>query len=118
MDDEWKEYESLQLRHETCTVLEGLSNTTVHIGEEERPGRDQKRAPPCVRIVSRRRFHKSSPSVAYPGIFFGGGDSTNSVEDRGRKERTGIWGRSLLVKGSGGSRNLVQEISFNIVKFS
>ena len=26
-------------------------------------------------------------SVAYPGIFFGGGGSTNSVEDR-----TGIWG--------------------------
>ena len=29
-------------------------------------------------------------SVAYPGILFGGGGSTNSIEDRG--QRTGIWG--------------------------
>ena len=35
-----------------------------------------------------------------------------------RTERTGIWGRSPLVRGSGGSCNLVQEISFHIVKFS
>jgi len=35
-----------------------------------------------------------------------------------RTERTGIWGGSPLVKGSGGSCNLVQEISFHIVKFS
>ena len=47
-----------------------------------------------------------------------GGGSTNSVEDRGRTERTGIWRRSPLVKGSGGSCKLVQEISFHIVKFS
>ena len=26
-------------------------------------------------------------SVAYPGILFGGGGSTNSVEDRGQRER-------------------------------
>ena len=45
------------------------------------------------------------------------GDSTNSVEDRGQKER-GSGGGSLLVRGSGGSCNLVQEISFHIVKFS
>ena len=43
--------------------------------------------------------------------------STNSVEDRGRRER-GSEGGSLLVRGSGGSCNLVQEISFHIVKFS
>jgi len=44
-------------------------------------------------------------SLAYPGILFGGGwGSTNSVEDRAR--------------GSGGSCNLVQEISFRMVKFS
>ena len=30
----------------------------------------------------------------------------------------GIWGRSPLVKGSGGSCKLVQEIPFHIVKFS
>ena len=55
-------------------------------------------------------------AVAYPGIFFVGG-STNSVEDRGRRGR-GSGGGSPLVRGSGGSCNLVQEISFHIVKFS
>ena len=56
--------------------------------------------------------------VAYPGILFGGGgSSTNSVDDRGQKER-GSGGGSPIVRGSGGSCNLVQEISFHIVKFS
>ena len=55
-------------------------------------------------------------AVAYPGIFFGGG-STNSVEDRGERE-WGSGGGSPLVRGSGGSCNLVQEISFHMVKFS
>ena len=54
------------------------------------------------------------PSVAYPGIFFGGG-STNSVEDR---ENRDLRGGSPIVRGSGSSRNLLQEISFHIVKFS
>ena len=54
--------------------------------------------------------------VAYPGIFFGGG-STNSVEDKGERE-WGSGGGSPLVRGSGGSCNLVQEISFHMVKFS
>ena len=58
----------------------------------------------------------SPKSVAYPGIFFEGG-STNSVEDRGERGR-GSGGGSPLVRGSGGSCNLVQEISFHIVKFS
>ena len=48
-------------------------------------------------------------TVAYPGIFFFGGGSTNSVEDRGQRER-GSGGGSPLVRGSGGSCNLVQEI--------
>jgi len=39
-----------------------------------------------------------------------GGGSTNSVEDRGQRER-GSGGSSPLVKGSRGSCNLVQEIS-------
>ena len=56
-------------------------------------------------------------AVAYPGIFFGAGGSTNSVEDRGQREG-GSGGGSPIVVGSGGSCNLVQEISFNIVKFS
>jgi len=77
--------------------------------------------------------------VAYPGIllggiinfllrgggsegWFGGGggggtDSTNSVEDRGQRERESVGGNPL-VRGSGGSCNLVQEISFLVVKFS
>jgi hypothetical protein len=49
--------------------------------------------------------------------FFFQEGSTNSVEDRGQKER-GSGGGSPLVRGSGGSCNLVQEISFHIVKFS
>ena len=55
-------------------------------------------------------------SVAYPGIFFRGGGSTNSVEDR-RQNRDLACG-SPLVRGSGGICNLVQEIPFPIVKLS
>ena len=47
----------------------------------------------------------------------GEGSSTNSAEDRGQRER-GSEGGSPLVRGSGGSCNLVQEISFPIVKLS
>ena len=57
------------------------------------------------------------PAVAYPGILFGGGGSTNSVEDKGQTGR-GSGGGSPLVRDSGGSCNLVQEISFHIVKVS
>ena len=49
--------------------------------------------------------------------FCPGGGSTNSVEDRGQRER-GSGGGSPLVRGSGGGCNLVQVISFHIVKFS
>jgi len=45
----------------------------------------------------------------------GRGGSTNSVEER---EKGDLEGGSPLVRGSGGSCNLVQEISFHIVKFS
>jgi len=48
-------------------------------------------------------------TVAYAGILFEGGGSTNSVEDRGRRG----WGSgdgSPLVRGSEGGCNLVQEI--------
>jgi hypothetical protein len=55
-------------------------------------------------------------TVAYPGILFREG-STNSVEDRGQRER-GSGGGSPVVRGSGGGCNLVQEISFHIVNFS
>jgi len=50
-------------------------------------------------------------------FFSGGGGSTNSIEDRGQRGR-GSGGRSPLVRDPGGSCNLVQEISFHIVKFS
>ena len=59
-------------------------------------------------------------TVAYPGILFGGEgevQQTNSVKDRGQRE-WGSGGGSPPVRGSGGSCNLVQEISFHIVKFS
>ena len=48
----------------------------------------------------------------------GGGVSTNSVEYRGHRENGDLGGGSPLVRGSGGSCNLIQEISFHIVKFS
>jgi len=68
-------------------------------------------------FLSERREFPSVPclaAVAYPGILFVGG-STNSVEDRGQRKR-GSGGGSPLVRGSGRSCNLVQEISFHIVK--
>jgi len=43
--------------------------------------------------------------------------STNPVEERGQRER-GSGGGSPLVRCSGGRCNLVQEISFHIVKRS
>jgi len=43
------------------------------------------------------------------------GGSTNSV-DRGQRERGSAGGSPLV--SSGGSCNLIQEISFHIVKFS
>jgi len=49
--------------------------------------------------------------------FCSGVGSTNSVEDRGQRER-GSGAVAPLFRGSGGSCNLVKEISFHIVKFS
>ena len=67
-------------------------------------------------VLEQELFFNCVHTVAYPGILFGG-CSTNSVEDRGQTE-WGFEGGSPLVRGSGGSCNLVQEISFHIVKFS
>ena len=50
--------------------------------------------------------------VASTGIFFRGGGSTNSVEDKDKRDL------GAVVRGCGGSCNLVQDISFHIVKFS
>ena len=46
----------------------------------------------------------------------GGGVQKIQLRTEGREQESG--GCSPLVKGSGGSCNLVQEISFHIVKFS
>ena len=54
--------------------------------------------------------------MVYPGILLGEGGSTNSVVDRGQNGDLGAV--APLLRGSGGSCNLVQEISFHIVKFS
>ena len=54
--------------------------------------------------------------MAYPGILFGGrGGSTNSVEGSENRDLGAV---APLIRDSGGSCNLVQEISFHIVKFS
>jgi len=60
----------------------------------------------------------TQPISGVPRNFVRGGrGSTNSVEDRGQRE-WGSGGGSQLVRGSGGSCNLVKEISLHIVKFS
>ena len=54
--------------------------------------------------------------MAYPGILSGGVQQIQlRTEDR---VNGNMGGGSPLVRGSGGSRNLVKEISFHIVKFS
>ena len=61
-------------------------------------------------------IHLPPETVAYPGILFEAGVQQIQlrIEDRER----GSGGGSPLVRGSGGSCNLVQEISFHIVKVS
>ena len=54
--------------------------------------------------------------MAYPGILFGGVQQIRlRAEDR---EKGDLRAAAPLVRGSGGSCNLVQEISFHIVNFS
>jgi len=66
------------------------------------------------RLWTNTEFTKQEAIIISSGVprefYSGGGVSTNSVEDRGQRERGS--------GGSGGSCNLVHEISFNIVKFS
>ena len=66
-----------------------------------------------MNIRKEREGHIVSSGV--PRNFVQGGGSTNSVEDRGQRER-GSGGGSTLVRGFGGSCNLVREISLHIVK--
>ena len=79
--------------------------------------KSSRRRSTCMSVSTRAHACICVCAVAYPGILFGGGGSINSVEDRGQRER-GSGGSSPLVRGSGGSCNLVQKISFHIVKFS
>ena len=56
--------------------------------------------------------------VAYPGILFGGRRGVQQIQLRTEDRENGNLGAvAPLVRGSGGSCNLVQEISFHIVKF-
>ena len=54
--------------------------------------------------------------MAYPGILFGGIQEIHlRTEDR---ENGDLGGGSPLVRGSGGSCNLVKKISVHVLKFS
>ena len=61
-------------------------------------------------------YGTAAPGSGVPRNFVRGG-STNSIQYRGLTE-LGSGGGSPLVRGSGGSSNLVQKFSFHIVKFS
>ena len=63
--------------------------------------------------ILRTHLLLSRTTVAYPGIFFGGVNKFSW----GQRER-GSGDVAPLVRGSGDSCNLVQQISFHIVKFS
>jgi len=71
----------------------------------------------ALRLCTGCTAHRGSRGSGVTRNLFGGGGSTNSVEDNLQRER-GSGGGSPLVRGSGGSCNLVQEISFHIVKWS
>jgi len=70
----------------------------------------------CILLQKFGSKKKGSWAVGDPGILFGGGGWFNKFS-WGHRER-GSGGCSPLVTGSGGSCNLVQEISFHIVEFS
>jgi len=70
-----------------------------------------------VTLVTIPALYQGTDSSGVPRNFVGEGGSSNSVDDRGQRER-GSGGCSPLVRGSGGNCNFVQEISFHIVKFS
>ena len=57
------------------------STAEIHVGcSIQLPQRDVTPRVTCT-------TYKDGAPVAYPGILFGGGGSTNSVEDRGQRER-------------------------------
>ena len=56
--------------------------------------------------------------MAYPGILFGGGGFQQIQVRTEDGENGDLGGGNPLVRGSGDSCNLAQEISFHIVTFS
>ena len=89
----------------------------LHGGQLHNPSALTSRKEPPVPTGSMLGQHQSRSGCSGVSRNFVQGGSTNSVEDRGHTERDS-GGGSLLVRGSGGSCNLIQEISFHIVKFS
>ena len=67
--------------------------------------------------VKANSSNSPSETVAYPRIFFGGGVQKIQLRTEDR-ENEDLGAVAPLVRGSGGSCNLVQEISYHIVKFS
>ena len=68
--------------------------------------------------ITKKNLNIILPLSGVPRNFVRGrGGSTKSVEDSGQRER-GSGSGSPIVRGSGGNCNLVQEISFHIVKVS
>jgi len=73
--------------------------------------------PGCTALVPLKSHHSpATKAVTYPGILFGGVQQIQ-FEDRENGD-LGTVAPYPLIKGSGGSCNLVQEISFHIVKVS
>jgi len=71
-----------------------------------------------ARLIGRLVDYRAGIAVAYPGIFFRGW-GVQQIQLRTEERDNGdLGGGSPLVRGYGGSCNLVQEISFRIVKFS
>jgi len=92
------------IAHKKCTIIKILKGSSVLHARRQSA------------LLSGAQSFIELTAVAYPGILFGrGGGSTNSVEDR---ENGDLGVVAPLVRGSGGSCNLVQEISLHIVKFS
>ena len=68
--------------------------------------------------IFRSRPDRPSVPAAYTGVLFGR-EGFQQIQLRTEYRENGdLGGGSPLVRGSGGSCNLVQEISFHIVKFS
>ena len=91
----------------TSSTLFNRHFVTFHIKLAQRP----------LNVTSQLGLHGMSIQWCTEEFSSGKGGSTNSVEDRGQTER-GSGGGSPLVRGSEGSCNFVQEISFHIVKSS